>query len=188
MGQGTYRILWMTGIPIPWKTAVFWLTPPIQNSGSSYDPSNALFDCRRVNINRTYYYYVLILLHFPWIYAPFMSWPFCNFLINLINPAVFHRKTFLSTQLISKKSHEQDVAIFIVLALIIVIMNQKKNHQFVCKSSDVVYVELYCAHGSLTIYDTGCPSGHVSCLRALSGCAPWICLHFSGTSVRHFWV
>ncbi len=75
---------------------------------------------------------------------------------DLINPAVFHRKTFLSTQLISKKSHEQDVAIFIVLALIIVIMNQKKNHQFVCKSSDVVYVELYCAHSSLTIYDTGC--------------------------------
>lgn len=46
---------------------------------------------------------------------------------DLINPAVFHRKTFLSTQLISKKSHEQDVAI-LVFALIIVVMNQKKNH------------------------------------------------------------
>ncbi len=75
---------------------------------------------------------------------------------DLINPALFHRTTFCLHSSSPKKVHEQDVAIFIVLALIIGYHESKEKHQFVCKSSDVVYVELYCAHSSLTIYDTGC--------------------------------
>lgn len=97
------------------------------------------------------------------IHAPFF---FSIIDVFAINPLVFRWKTFLSTQFFSKKSHEQDVAIFTIHALIIVVMNLKNSsHLMWCMRSFIVLT----VHSLFMTQDV--PSGRVSCKGSFRMCS-----------------